>query len=211
MPRILIADDFPIVRQGVAQVLHDQGQAYEIDEASHGREVLEKIRSRHYDAVLLDISMPGKSGLEVLKEIKAIKPDLPVLMLSMHPEDHYAVRALKAGAAGYLTKAQDPSQIVEALRRVLAGKRYVTEAVAEHLVMEIGQDKKSDVPHQRLSDREFEIFCKIASGKTISQIADELCLSVKTVSTYRARILEKMQMKSNADITRYALKAGLVE
>ena len=210
MLKILIADDFPIVRQGVIQALQEEGSLEKIDEANTGHEALEKIRANHYDVVLLDISMPGRGGIEVLKEIKALKPNMPVLMLSMYPEDQYAIRAMKAGASGYVNKTQDLKDLVEAVRKVASGRKYVSEELAENLAFSINRNLDQPL-HKVLSDREFEVFRKIASGKTVSEIADEMSLSVKTISTYRSRILEKMTIKNNAEITRYAIQNKIVE
>ena len=197
MIRILIADDHPIVRQGFKQVLSDTADLLVADEAGSGQEVLALVAKKEYDAILLDISMPGKSGLEVLKELKAVNPKIPVLILSIYPEEQYAIRALKAGAAGYLTKASAPEELISAIRKVSQGGRYVTEALAEKLTYFLHGDADK-VPHEKLSDREYQVMLLIASGKTVTQIADELCLSVKTISTYRRHILEKMQFTTNA-------------
>ena len=210
MLNILVADDFPIVRQGVIQSLQEEGKVKTCDEAKTGQEVMEKVRANKYDVVLLDISMPGRGGIDVLKDIKSLRPDLPVLMLSMYPEDQYALRAMKAGASGYVNKTKDTSVLIEAINKVAAGRKYVTPELAEKLAFNL--DKNTEAPmYKQLSDREFEVFRKIASGKTVSEIADELSLSVKTISTYRARILEKTDLKNNAEITRYAIEHNLVD
>ena len=209
MTRILIVDDHAIVRRGLRQILQEQGMD-SVDEAMNGREALDRVRKNGYDLVLLDISMPGNSGLDVLKQIKDERPRLPVLMLSMHPEEQYALRALKAGAAGYLTKESAPEQLVTAVSKILQGGRYVSEMLAEHMASHL--DRGGDrLPHEELSDREFQIMRMLASGRTASEIGLELSLSVKTVSTYRTRVLFKMGFKSNADITRYALQNKLLE
>ena len=175
MIRILIADDHPIVRQGFKQVLSDTADLLVADEAGSGQEVLALVAKKEYDAILLDISMPGKSGLEVLKELKAVNPKIPVLILSIYPEEQYAIRALKAGAAGYLTKASAPEELISAIRKVSQGGRYVTEALAEKLTYFLHGDADK-VPHEKLSDREYQVMLLIAAGKTVTQIADELCL-----------------------------------
>ena len=171
---------------------------------------MQVLKSKPCDVVLLDITMPNKSGLDVLKELHAESPRLPVLVLSMHPEDQYAVRVLRAGAAGYLTKETAPVKLVQAIRKVIRGGKYVSPTLAEKLVYDLDVDT-SKAPHEVLSDREYQVLCMIASGKTVTDIAEELALSVKTISTYRVRILEKLNMKNNAEITRYAIKEGLVD
>lgn len=210
MIRILIADDHAIVRRGLKQILTEIPGVAAIDEAANGQEVLAMVNKEDYDLVLLDISMPGRSGLDVLKQIRAEMPGVSVLMLSMHPEEQYAVRALKAGAAGYLTKESAPDELIMAARKILAGGRYVSASLAERLVYDL--DRPSDKPpHETLSDREFQILRMIASGKTVKEIGEDLALSVKTVCTYRARILAKMRLKNNAEITRYAIENGLLQ
>ena len=208
--RILIVDDHSVVRRGLKQILVDEFKKAEFGEASNAGEALERVRKEAWDAVVLDITMPGRSGLEALKEIKEAKPKLPVLVLSMHPEDQFAVRVLKSGASGYMTKESAPEELVGAVKKVLAGGRYVSPALAEKMASYLAIDTPKP-PHERLSDREFVVLRMIASGKTASQIAEELSLSVKTVSTYRTRILEKTGMMSNAELTHYAIKNQLVE
>jgi len=208
--RVLIADDHAIVRQGLRRILSDTEDMLVAGEASNGVEAMQQVRVGDWDVVLMDVSMPDRNGIDTLKLIKKEFPKLPVLVLSMHPEEHYAIRALKAGAAGYLTKQSAPEQLVQAIRTVAAGKKYVSAAVAEELANAIHDDGDKD-PHEKLSDREYQTLCMIASGKTLSQIADDLSLSVKTVSVYRARLLEKMRMKNNAELTHYGLKHRLVE
>ncbi len=210
MIRILIADDHAIIRQGLKQILDESGEMSVTAEAANGGEALHKLREGEYDVVLLDISMPGKSGIEVLKQIKEEKPKLPVLILSIYPEDQYAVRLLKAGAAGYLTKESAPEELVKAVRRVAAGKKHISPAVAEMLADGIGSEA-SQAPHEILSDREYQIFLLLAAAKTVSEIADKLALSVKTVSTYRHRILEKMHLRNNAELMHYAIGKHLTE
>jgi len=208
--RILIADDHAVVRRGLKQILADEFKQAHFGEAANAREALDRLRKENWDAVVLDITMPGRSGLEALKEIREEKPKLPVLVLSMHPEDQFAVRVLKSGASGYMTKESAPEELVGAIKKVLAGGRYVSPSLAEKMASYLAIDTPK-APHERLSDREFVVLRMIASGKTVSQIAEELSLSVKTVSTYRTRILEKMGMKSSAELTHYAFKYSLVE
>jgi two-component system invasion response regulator UvrY len=210
MIRVLIADDHSIVRQGLKQILEETDDLSVEGEASDGNEALQKIRDMEWDVVLMDVSMPGKNGIETLKQIRQEKPDLPVLILSMYPEDQYAIRLIRAGASGYLTKESAPEQLVAAIRTVSQGKKYISPSVAELLALEIGS-KSDRPPHEQLSNREDQIFRLIASGKTVSQIAEELKLSVKTASTYRTRILEKMHMKTNAELTHYAIRNGLID
>lgn len=209
MLRILIADDHAIVRKGLKQILEETSDMAVTDEASTGQDTLEKIRKNEYDVVVLDISMPGKSGLDILREVKNEKPTLPILILSMHPEEQYAVRMLKGGAAGYLTKESAPEELVEAIRKVSLGRKYITHSLAEKLAFDLerNSDKK---PHELLSNREFQVLCMIASGKTIKEIGQSLFLSVKTISTYRSRILEKLKLKNNVEITHYAIKNRLI-
>lgn len=210
MISVLIADDHTIVRKGLKQILTETPDMVVADEASNGHEVMSKIRQRDYDIVLLDISMPGKSGLDILKELKAEKPKIPVLVLSMYPEEQYAVRVLRAGASGYLTKESAPDELVVAMRKVAQGKKYVSPSLAEKLAFDLEFDAKRSL-HETLSDREYQVMCMIASGKTVGEIAEKLNLSAKTISTYRARILEKMNMKNNAELTHYAIQNRLVE
>jgi DNA-binding NarL/FixJ family response regulator len=208
MMRILVADDHAVVRNGLKQIVSDTSDIVVSAEASNGQEALNKALEDDYDVVLLDITMPDRSGLDILKEIKSQKPELPVLILSIHPEEQYAVRALKAGAAGYLTKESAPEELIKAMRRVSGGGKYVTSSLAEKLAsfLKTGAEKPL---HQALSDREYEVFCMIVSGKRVKQIADELSLSTKTISTYRSRILRKMNMSNNVELTRYAIQNQL--
>ena len=210
MIRILVVDDHAIVREGLKQILADVNDMAVRDEAGNGQEALAKIRDGEFDVVLLDISMPGRSGLEILKEIKAERPKLPVLILSMHAEEQYAIRALRAGASGYLTKASAPDELIGAIRKVSCGRKYVSSSLAEKLALELDIDTKKP-PHTTLSDREYQVMLMIASGKSVKEIADELCLSVKTISTYRTRLMEKMNMKKNAELTLYAIQNNLVD
>ena len=207
--RILIADDHPIVREGYKKILMSQPDMDVTGEAGNGQEVLDLIQKKDFDLILLDISMPGRSGLEILKELKSQKPHLPVMILSIYPEEQYAVRAFRDGASGYLTKASTPKELIAAIRKVSQGGRYVTEALAEKLTYILHGDVEK-TPHEKLSDREYQVMLLIASGKTVTQIAEELCLSVKTISTYRRHILEKMQFATNADITMYAIQNKLL-
>jgi DNA-binding NarL/FixJ family response regulator len=209
MIRVLIADDHAVVRQGLRQILEETSDIVIGGEASHGGEVLEKVRARAGDVLVLDLSMPGRSGLDILKEVKQERPTLPVIVLSMHSEEQYAARVLKAGASGYLPKESAPEAFAKAIRKVYAGGRYLTSTQTEKLMGVV--DRTAPVePHEKLSDREHEVFCLIASGKTVSQIAAQMTLSVKTISTYRTRILDKMGMKTNAELTHYAIKNQLV-
>jgi two-component system invasion response regulator UvrY len=208
--KILIADDHAVVRQGLKQILADEFSRAAFGEAGTAQEAIAKVWETEWDVVVLDITMPGRSGLEVLGEIRKSRPRLPVLVLSMHPEDQFAMRVLKSGAAGYMTKESAPEALVGAIKKVLAGGRYVSPALGEQMASYLGTDVQKP-PHERLSDREFLVLRLIASGKTVSQIADQLALSVKTISTYRARILEKMLMRSNAELTHYAIQNRLVE
>ena len=208
--RVLIADDHSIVRQGLRQILSETEDLAVSGEAANGVEALQQLRQDSYDVVLMDVSMPDRNGIDALKLIRKEFPRLPVLMLSMYPEEQYAIRALKAGAAGYLNKQSAPEQLVTAIRQVASGKKYVSASLAEELANAITDDDDRPL-HERLSDREYQTLCLIASGKTLTQIGEELNLSVKTVSVYRARLLEKMRLSNNAELTHYGLKHGLVE
>jgi len=210
MLNIIIVDDHPIVRQGLKQILSEEPDMAVLGEAQNSQEVFELIRKQDWDIVVLDITMPGRGGLDVLKEVKHERPKLPVLMLSVHPEDQYAVRALKAGAAGYMTKESAPEELVRAIRKILRGGKYVSSTLAEKMAFNLEAEAERPL-HETLSDREYQVMLMIASGKKTSTIAEEMSLSVKTVSTYRARILEKMQMKGNADLTYYVLKNRLLD
>jgi two-component system invasion response regulator UvrY len=210
MIKILIADDHPIVRRGLKQILAEEPDLAIAGEAQSSQEVLDLVRKRDWNVVVLDITMPGRGGLEILREIKKERPKLPVLILSMHPEDQYGVRALKAGAAGYMTKESAPEKLVQAIRKIMKGGKYVSPTLAEKLVLDLEKDTP-EAPHETLSDREHQVMCMIASGKTVSEIAKDLFLSVKTISTYRSRILKKMKMKNNAELTHYAMKHRLVQ
>ncbi len=208
--KILIADDHVLVREGLKKVLTEENDLEVKSEAASGDEVLSIISKQKFDIILLDISMPGKSGLDILKAIKEIQPNIKILILSMHPEERFAVRALKLGASGYLTKQSAPEELVNAIRKLLNGGSYISSVLADKLAEEVKNGSKDNI-HEKLSNREFEVFRLIATGKTVSQIAEHLSLSIPTVSTYRARILDKMDMKTNAEITYYAIHNGLVE
>ncbi len=209
MVKFLIVDDHPSFRRGVKDILAEGFKGAAVAECGNAQEMLQEIKARKFDLVVMDISMPGRSGPDVLKELKVLNPGLPVLILSMHPEDQYAIRMFKAGASGYLTKSSAPEELVHAAKKVLAGGQYVSATVGEALALTVRSGSEK-LPHQRLSDREYEVLCLIASGKTVSEIADDVHLSVTTISTYRARILEKMGLKNNAELTRYAIQHGLV-
>jgi DNA-binding NarL/FixJ family response regulator len=208
--RILMVDDHALFRAGVQTLLSEQDDFEVAGEAASGEEALSRIRTEHWDVVVLDISMPQRDGIDTLKQLRHLEPDLPVLILSMHPEEQYAVNLLRAGATGYLNKDSVPEQLVTAIRALIAGHKYISPSVAELLASDLQADSSAH-PHMHLSEREFQIFFKLAAGVTVSEIGNELCLSVKTVSTYRSRILEKMHLKNNAEITRYAIRAGLIE
>jgi len=208
--RVLIADDHAVFRRGLRDTLAEAFSRVTFGEAKTAQETIELARRQDWDVVILDISMPGKSGLDILDDLRRLRPKLPVLLLTMHPEQQYARRALKAGAAGYLTKDSVPEELKEAIKRIVAGGRYVSATLAEKLAVDLREG--ADLPlHELLSDREFQVLRMIASGKTVKEIAEDLSLSVKTVSTYRARILEKTDMKTNAELIRYALQSQLVD
>lgn len=210
MIRVLVADDHAVVRRGVLQILDEAPDMVAAGEVSTGREVLQALRTGACDVLVLDIAMPEIGGLEVLKQLQILRPDLPVLVLSMYPEKQYAVRALKIGAAGYLTKDSAPDELLDAIRHVAQGGKYVTQSLAEQLADTVGgaPDKEA---HETLSDREYEVMCGLSAGKTVSQIAEELSLSVKTVSTYRSRVLHKLGLENTAQVIRYAIERGLVD
>jgi len=208
--RILIVDDHPIVRQGLRQTLGDAPDIHEIGEAAHGPEAIDLVRQSHWDAVVLDIGLPGRGGIDILKEIKHERPRLPVLILSMHPEDQYAIRALRAGAAGYITKETAPEKLLDAIRKITKGGRFISAELAERLAVEL-TTVMPGAPHASLSDREFEVLRLIGSGLSVGDIADRLVLSVKTVSTYRGRVLDKMRMKNNAELMQYVLTNRLAD
>jgi len=210
MIKVLIADDHPIVRQGLRQILTGTADMVVAGEAVNGQEALEQVRAGGWDVLVLDITLPDRSGFDILKEVKREQPNLPVLMLSIHAEEQFAVRLLKAGASGYLTKENAPDELVKAIRNVMSGGKYISPGLAETLAF--GLDAASGRPrHETLSDREFQVMQLMASGKTPMEIAEVLSLSAKTVSTYRTRLLEKLNLKTNAELIRYAIEHGLIE
>ena len=204
--RIILADDHSFIRMGLIQLLKDEYPAAEIKEVSDGETLVKEVTLHDWDLVISDLDMKGRSGLEALEQIKVIKPDLPVLILSIYPEDLYAIRVLKAGASGYLNKNSAPDELIIAIQRISLGKKYITPDIAEKLV-DAGNDKK---PHESLSNREFEIFKLMAGGKTITQIADMLSLALSTVSTHRSRIMEKLNLSTNSELTRYAIAQRII-
>lgn len=210
MLKVLIVDDHAMIRVGLKQVLLKVFGGAVIGEAENAQEALIQVRAKQWDLVIMDITMPGRSGLDALQDVKLARPKLPVLIMSMHGEDQFALRVLKAGAAGFISKHSPPEELVKAIQKILAGGRYVSPSVAEKMVLNLGRETGKP-PHESLSEREFQVMCMFAMGKTNKQISEELSLSVKTISTYRARILEKMNMQSNAELTRYAIKNELVE
>lgn len=210
MTRILLVDDHPVVRQGIKQVLSGAFHPALVGEAANAEEGMIEIRNTDWDVMVLDISLPGASGLDLLKDLRRERPTLPVLVLSMHPPDQFARRAMNAGASGYLTKDSPPTELVKAVGEVMAGRRYLNPAVIEEMVMNL-QPARDQRPHEVLSDREYQVLRMIASGLTVSQVATRLSLSVKTVSTYRARVLEKMNMKTTAELMHYGIQQNLVD
>jgi DNA-binding NarL/FixJ family response regulator len=210
MIRVLIADDHAVVREGLKQIINEAPELTVAGEAADGAEALDKSRSLDCDVLVLDISMPGLTGLDIVKEVRAARPELPVLILSMHPEEQFAVRLLKAGAAGYLSKESAPDELVNAIRKVVNGGKYVSSELAEKLAFDL-EAGSSKLPHESLSDREFQVLRMLASGKTVKEIAEQLSLSVKTVSTYRTRLLGKMNLKTNAELIHYAIRHHLVD
>ena len=207
MLKILIADDHPIVRRGLRQILCDESDIAMVGEAQNGREVLELVCEQHWDAVVLDITMPGRGGLDTLVELKRLYPKLPVLILSIHPEDQFGVRALKAGADGYMNKESAPDELVNAIKKIIRGGKYVSPMLAEKLAFVVGSKTPSS---EMLSPREQQVMLMLVSGKTLSEIAEEMSLSIKTVSTHKTRILEKMNMKNYSELILYAVKHGLI-
>lgn len=210
MTRILLVDDHPVVRQGIKQVLSGAFHPALVGEAANAEEGMIEIRNTDWDVMVLDISLPGASGLDLLKDLRRERPTLPVLVLSMHPPDQFARRAMNAGASGYLTKDSPPTELVKAVGEVMAGRRYLNPAVIEEMVLNL-QPARDQRPHEVLSDREYQVLRMIASGLTVSQVATRLSLSVKTVSTYRARVLEKMNMKTTAELMHYGIQQNLVD
>ncbi|MGA2551713.1 MAG: response regulator transcription factor [Burkholderiaceae bacterium] len=210
MIRVIVVDDHAILRRGLISILEASEDLSCVAEGSNAAETMRAIREFTADALVLDVSMPGKDGIEVLKQVKKEKPRLPVLILSSHAEEQYALRSIRAGASGYLNKSSAPQQLVAAIRQIASGRKYITPELAQSLADHI--ESPVDGPmHGTLSDREFQTLKLIGSGYSLTQVADKLCLSVKTVSVYRARLLEKMQMKNNAELTRYAIEQGLVD
>ncbi len=207
---VIVADDHPVVLKGIKGIMTENFSSITVDEARRGYDVISKVRDKSYDLAILDISLPDIDGLEVLREIKKKKVKLPVLIMSMFPEEHYAVRAIKAGAQGYLTKRSTCDELLKAVRRILSGQRYINPVFAEKMVLEFESDGERP-PHEKLSHREFQVACMIGKGKTIKEITEELHLSMNTVRTYRARILEKMGVKATNELIRYAVKHSLVE
>jgi two-component system invasion response regulator UvrY len=210
MVKILVVDDHPLVRQGIRGVLQNEFGTCEIVDVANSHDALDAIGNHAWSVVLLDISLPGRNGIEVLKDIKAVRPQLPVLMFSAHPESLFAVRSLRAGAAGYLNKESRPDTMIAAVRQAIAGKRFISPGVAEQLADELNLDT-SKPPHESLSDREHDVMLRLGAGATVSDVAAALNLSVKTISTYRCRILEKMRMTSNAQLSQYAIRNNLVD
>jgi len=210
MIRIVVADDHTIVREGLKQLLSATSDLSVVGEAQNGQEALERVRALDFDVLLLDMSMPGKSGIELIKQVRAEKPKLRILVLSMHEEEQYAVRAIKAGAAGYLTKESATAQLVSAIRKVAGGGAFITDSVAQQLALG-AMPQAEGPPHSALSDREFQVFRELVSGKAVSDIAAQLNLSVKTVSTHKARIMQKMNMNNPAELIRYAIHHRLVD
>lgn len=209
MIKVLIADDHALFREGLEQILADYPDITVAARASGGPEVLELAAKNDFDILLLDIAMPGMSGLDVLKQLRSLKPKLRVLILSMYPEEQYAVRAVKAGAVGYLTKQSASDELIRAIRKVSAGGTYISSSITDKLILKLDPDTGHPL-HEKLSDREYQIFCMIARGKSVGKIAKELFLSIKTVSTHRVHILEKMEMQTNAELTNYAIKHNLI-
>ena len=210
MIEVIIADDHPIVRAGLKQIIMEQNDITVSGEAANGAGLLKQVQQRDYDVVLLDLSMPGMDGIDVLKQLKLDKPHLPVIILTVHPETQYALRVLKAGAAGYLNKTSAADELIQAIRKVQRGGKYISTSLAEKIAFAL-DGETGGLPHESLSDREYQVLCLIGSGKSVSQIADDLSLSVKTISTYRARILEKMKMENNAELIHYAVQNSLVD
>ena len=208
--KVLVADDHEIVRQGLKTIISEHSDLSIAGEAENGNQVLKILKKTKIDVVLLDFDMPEKNGLDTLIELKALYPKLPVMILSIFPEDHYGTRFLKAGASGYLQKSSATDQLIDAIRKVFNGGKYISSALTDRLVTNLNRDHERPL-HESLTDREFQVFCLLATGKKLKEIADELCLSINTISTYRSRILQKIDMSSNADVIRYAIKNKLVK
>ena len=209
MIRILIADDHSLIRKGLVQILSEKSNT-DVIEAGDSKEVFQQLKKFDVQAVVLDISLPGKNGIEILKDVKALYPHISVLMLSVYPEEQYGIRALKSGASGYLTKDSAPENLIDAIEKVLAGGKYISPFIAEKLIKELtGDSSSTESPHESLSDREFEVLKSIGHGSSPTEIADRLSLSIKTISTYRSRILQKMELKNNAELIQYVIKKGL--
>lgn len=208
--RILIADDHAVIRRGLKQILLDEYPSADIEEAGDAEAAIKKSITGNWDVIISDLSMPGRSGLDLVQHVKQNFPKLPVLILSIHPEEQYAIRALKAGASGYLNKEAAPEELVMAVQRVLQGRKYISPSIAEKMADELDKEKTNKASHELLSDRELDVFKMIAGGTSVTDISEKLSLSITTVSTYRARIMNKMNMKSNADLTRYALENNLI-
>ncbi|MBI5073651.1 MAG: response regulator transcription factor [Nitrospirae bacterium] len=210
MYKILIADDHPIVRKGLRQILEEGGIVRSIEEAENGREAIEKVRDGSFDVVMLDISMPEMGGLEALEQIKKLRPSLPVLILSIYAEEEYAVRALRSGASGYMTKKSAPDELITAIKKIAHGARYISPSLADFLASHLTEEQNKP-PHETLSNREFQVMRMIATGRSLKEIAFDMSLSPKTISTFRTRILQKLQLQSNADLIQYAIKNKLVD
>jgi two-component system invasion response regulator UvrY len=208
---VLVIDDHALIRKGLRQILDDTADIRVTGEAETGAEAIRVVRENKYDVALLDITLPDKYGIDVLRQIKLQCPNLPVLILSMHPDEQYALRSIKAGAAGYMNKQSAPSQLVTAIRQVASGRKYISGELAEQLANDLTNEKPQDAPHKILSNREYQTLCLMASGKSLSEMADIMSLSAKTVSVYRSRMLEKMQLKNNAEAVRYAINNHLIE
>jgi two-component system invasion response regulator UvrY len=209
MIRVFVADDHAVVRKGIKQILTEERDITVVGEAANSDEIIKQMYDNNWDVLILDITMPGKNGLDAMIEIKQRKPNLKILILTMYPEKEIAIRALKTGASGYLNKDSVPCELIKAVRRVYGGGRYISSSLAESIAFSVEKENEK-LPHENLSDREFQVMCLIASGNSLTHISEELSLSVKTVSTYRARILEKMSMKTNVELTHYAIKHQLV-
>lgn len=208
---VLVVDDHALIRKGLKQILDDTSDIRVTGEAETGAEAVRMARDNKYDAVLLDITLPDKYGIDVLRQIKLLCPSLPVLILSMHPDEQYALRSIKAGASGYMNKQSAPSQLVTAIRQVAGGRKYISTELAEQLANDLTSEKPQDAPHKILSNREYQTLCLMASGKSLSEMADIMSLSAKTVSVYRSRMLEKMNLKNNAEAVRYAINNHLID